>query len=58
MVVIHLQEGKDVLVKPLVVQHLHEAVLIPRHGDIGVKAEAGIQGRVVTLNPLIPTNEN
>ena len=65
VVVIHLQERGYILVELLVVNHrssgvltrvphLDEAILISHHGDVGVKAEVGIQGRVVTLNSLVP----
>ena len=69
VVVIHLQERGYILVEPLVVNHrssgvltrvthIDKAILIPHHGDVGVKAEAGIQSGVVTLDPLVPINEN
>ena len=65
VVVIHLQERGYILVEPLVVNHrssgvltrvthIDKAILIPHHGDVGVKAEVGTQGRVLTLNSLVP----
>ena len=69
VVLVHLQERGDVLVKPFVghdrgagilagVPHLDEAILISRHGEIGVKTEAGIQRGVVALHPFVPRNQN
>ena len=62
VVIIHLQEGGHVLVKPRVghdrasgilarIPHLDEAILI---AGVRVQAEAGVQGGVVTLDPFVP----
>ena len=65
VVIIHLQEGGHVLVKPLVshdggsrilarIPHLDEAILIAGDGEVRVQAEAGVQRGVVTLDPFVP----
>ena len=64
VVVVNLVKVGDKLVKPLVghdggvprprVPHLHKPVLVPSHGDVRIKTEAGVQGRVMTLDKLGP----
>ena len=45
VVVIHLQEGGDIRVKPLA-----------SDGDVRIQADTGIQRGVVTLDPFVPWN--
>ena len=65
VVIVNLEEGGHVLVKPLVghhrgvvilsgVPHLDEAILVPGDRNMGVQAVTRVEGGVVTLHILGP----